>query len=113
MTSTASEPDSLEDALGDLVRDAQDSIDKGRTEPEANRGFDQGELVERADHISFVLMVPGCRLGETNIEVAGGTLKVGTRSVSIARKLHCRVDPASLEASCVNGVLCIRVAKVP
>ena len=109
-TRDSSESDPLEDALGDLVRAAQRDLD-GASRIEGPNSKDGGELVERPDSVSFVLMAAGYSLGDFEARVEKDELVVCAPDFEIRRRIGCQVEPSQVRTDYRNGVLSVRVAK--
>ncbi|MDG6991529.1 MAG: Hsp20/alpha crystallin family protein [Nitrososphaerota archaeon] len=104
----ASDPDSLEDALDEMVKAAQDDLDRIR-----EKKGDDGELLEGADSVSFLLLAPGYSRRDITVAAQADKLVVEAYDFKIARPLGCTVDPSSARTTFVNGVLSVRLAKKP
>ncbi|MDG6909304.1 MAG: hypothetical protein JRN08_02950 [Nitrososphaerota archaeon] len=104
--------DPVEDALGDLVRAAQNDLD-GVPSVQSPEPRDKGELVERAEFVSFILMAPGYCLRDFGVVIAGTELRVEAPDFDLVRRLGCAVEPSSVRTEYRNGVLSVRVAKKP
>lgn len=110
LTADSSERDPLEEALGDLVRAAQQDLD-GASRMEVPGSKDGGELVERPGSVSFILLASGYCLKDFRVKVVGGELRVDSPDFEITRALGCGVDPHGVKTEYRNGVLSVRVAK--
>jgi HSP20 family molecular chaperone IbpA len=109
-TASASDPDPTDDALSDLVREAQEEVDgSGFGEERGDR--DQGEVIEGAYAVTFILIAPGHGEREFEVRVSKDSLRVEADGLELIRRLRCRVDPSSLEHTYRNGVLSVRLAK--
>lgn len=106
----SSDPDPLGDALNDLVRAAQEDLDVG-SRVEAPKSKDKGELVERPDFFSFILIAPGYCLKDFDVKIARGGLKVEAPDFEMTRPLGCEVEPSGIRTEYRNGVLSVRIAK--
>ncbi|MDG6986029.1 MAG: Hsp20/alpha crystallin family protein [Nitrososphaerota archaeon] len=102
----ASEPDALEDALSEIVRAAQADIDGIRDK----RG-DAGELIERDASVTFILLVPGYSRRDIRVRAEADRLRVEAFDFKIERPLPCAVDPSTVSATYLNGVLSVRMEK--
>lgn len=105
-TGYARDPDSLEDALAELVKAAQRDVERA-----GRREAYRGELIEGPVSVSFILLAPGRRLGDFAVRVRGGRLEVRARGMRVSRKLGCPVDPSTARTTCVNGVLSVKLGK--
>ena len=74
---------------------------------------DRGELVERADSVSFIMLASGYCLKDFKVRVVGGELRVEAPDFEVNRPLDCRVDPQGVRSDYRNGVLSVRIAKKP
>lgn len=72
---------------------------------------DGGELVERPDFVSFILMASGYCVKDFKVKVVGGELRVEAPDFEVRRPLACRVDGSQVRTGYRNGVLSVRVAK--
>ena len=107
-TANSSDDDQLDEALGELVRAAQHDLDGSSAEAEPG---DRGELVERQDSVSYVLLAPGYSLKDFLVEVVEGELRVDAPGFGFRRELGCRVDAAGIRTDYRNGVLSVRIGK--
>jgi HSP20 family molecular chaperone IbpA len=105
-TGLPSAPDPLEDELAELVRSAQQDIEKVPGMEE-----DAGELIEDSDSFTFVMMAPGYAVRDVHVTLDVFTLTVETRDFRVNRALRSPVDPASARSTYLNGVLSVRVDK--
>jgi HSP20 family molecular chaperone IbpA len=105
----SSDSDPLDDAISDLVRAAQQDLE-GASRMESAESKDRGELVERSQSVSFVLMAPGYCLRDFKVSVGRDKLHVEAPDFEITRVLRCKVDPA-IKTEYRNGVLSIRIPK--
>jgi len=92
-----------------LVRAAQQDLEgaPGTNVPESK---DRGELVERPDSFSFVLMASGYCLRDFKVRVARDELKIDAPDFELTRPLRCKVDP-DIKTDYRNGVLSVRIPK--
>ena len=104
--SPGSEPDTLEEALSELVREAQADLDGVR-----DRRDDAGELIEGDGSFTFVLMAPGYSRRDIRVWAEEDRLKVESFDFKIERPLSCAVDPTTVSATYLNGVLSVRAEK--
>ena len=111
-TADSDEPDPLEDALGDFARATHRELD-GWPGTGASAPKDRGELVERTDSISFILMAPGYLLRDFRVTAYRGVLRVLAPDFDVARPLACRVDPREVATDYRNGILSVRIPKRP
>ena len=108
---TSDDPDPLDDAISDLVRAAQQNLDQApTTEPAGPR--DRGELVERREFISFILMAPGHCIRDFRVRVVKEELRIDAPDLEVRRPLGCRVDPLAMKTDYRNGVLSVRMPKM-
>lgn len=108
-TKNSSKPDPLEDALEDLVRAAQQDLDgASRMEAESE---DSGELVERPDFVTLIMIKPGYCLKDFKVKVVGVELRVDAPDFEVRRTLGCRVESSRVRTDYRNGVLSVRVEK--
>ena len=80
---------------------------------EVHQSKDGGELVERADSVSFIMLASGYCLKDFKVRVVGGELRVQAPDFEVDRALDCRVDPQGVRTDYRNGVLSVRIAKKP
>ena len=109
-TKAPSDLDSLEDALADIVSAAQQDLD-GAARMEVPESKERGELVERAEFVSFILLAPGYGLKDFKVGVAGEELRVEGPDFEVRRRLRCRVESSRAKAECRNGVFSLRIPK--
>lgn len=109
-TKGSREPDPLEDALSDLVKAAQQDLDEA-SRMEVGESDDRGELVERADSVSFILLAPGYCLKDFKVRVSGDELRVDAPDFEITRTLGSRVEGPRAKAEYRNGVFSLRMPK--
>ena len=109
-TADSDDPDSLEDALGSLVRAAQQDLE-GASKLGPRLPKDEGELVERAGFISSVLMAPGYCTKDFHVEVADGELRIEAPDFDVVRPLDGGIDSEEVVWGYRNGVLSVRIAK--
>lgn len=76
-----------------------------------DEGPDEGELVESATQVTFVLLASGYCARDFAVSAGHGELRVDAPDFQIVRRLPCKVDGASLVTRYVNGVLSARLAK--
>ncbi len=107
---TSSDSDQLDDAISDLVRAAQNDID-GAPKSEAQDTRDTGELVERSDSISFILMASGYCIRDFRVRVVKGSLRIDGPDFEVTRPLGCKVESRAVKTDYRNGVLSVRVLK--
>ena len=72
---------------------------------------DRGELVERRDFFSFVLIAAGYSPKDFEVKVVREELRVEAPDFEVTRPLGCRVDASRVRAEYRNGVLSVRVPK--
>lgn len=113
---TATNRDSLEQTLEELVRRAERLLDRpyekewfAVAQEEVWEG--RCELVERNEYVTVVLEAPGYGPSDLRASVFEDEIKVETPDFSLRRSLPCRVDPESLRTDYRNGVLSVRIAK--
>ena len=109
-TNTSNGGDPLEDALDDLIRAAQHDLD-GASRMELQGSQDSGELTERPESVTFILMAPGYCLRDFKVRVVKGELRVEAPDFEVTRALGCPVEPSGAGVDYRNGVLSIRVPK--
>ena len=110
MRTPSSDADPLEDALSALVRAAQEDLD-GASRMETPESADRGELVERAEFISFLLMAPGYCAKDFRTWVAGDELRVEAPDFGVTRALGCSVEASEVRSEYRNGVLSVTIPK--
>jgi HSP20 family molecular chaperone IbpA len=93
------------------VRAAQEDLDFGSRSGRQEEREDEGELIESAEGVSFILVAPGYSLREFKVGVTNAKLRVSAPDFELARPVHCKVDPSSQETGYNNGVLSVRLAK--
>ena len=109
MQTTSDDSDPLDDAISDLVRAAQQDLEDG-SRVEVPESKDLGELVERPDSVSFVLMAPGYCLRDFKVTVVRDDLKVDAPDFDLKRPLGCKVGPG-IRTEYRNGVLSVTIPK--
>ncbi len=88
-----------------------------RPEPEAPQVVEPPVDVFDEEHqVVIVADVPGVRLEDLELNVEGGSFSLTTRDSARRRyqkqlPIEANVDPASLQATCINGVLEVRLQK--
>lgn len=97
--------------MEELVRAAQDDLDSPRRPSVRENTADPGELTERPEYVSYILMAPGYRSWEFRVGVAEGELRIETPDFFISRPLRCEVEKESLTTRYINGVLSVRLMK--
>ncbi len=108
MTTGQSDDEEFARSLDGLVDEAVANIDgRGKTQGEKR---DEGELIEYAAHLTYLLHAPGYRANELSVSLLGGELVVAGPDFTLRK-------PVSFEGACtvtatyINGVLCARVEK--
>ena len=99
----------MDDAISDLVRAAQQDLE-GASSIKATGSKDRGELVERSDFVSFVLLAPGYCLRDFKVKVARDEIHVEAPDFELKRTLRCRVG-SDIKTEYRNGVLSVRIPK--
>jgi hypothetical protein len=72
---------------------------------------DKGELVERSEFFSFVLMASGYCLRDFKVKVVKDELRVEAPDFELTKPLGCKVDSLGLKTDYRNGVLSVRIPK--
>ena len=93
-----------------MVRAAQRDLEGGsRVEVQESR--DRGELVERKDSVTFILMVPGYSNEDFRVGVARGVLRIDAPDFELTRAVGRTVDSVGVKTEYRNGVLSVRIPK--
>jgi len=71
---------------------------------------ERGELVERSNFVSFVLMAPGYCLRDFRVRVLKDELHIDAPDFEMTRALGCRAGSA-IKTEYRNGVLSVRIPK--
>jgi HSP20 family molecular chaperone IbpA len=72
---------------------------------------ERGELVERSNFVSFVLMAPGYCLRDFRVRVKQDKLHIDAPDFELTRALRCRAGSA-VKTEYRNGVLSVRIPKM-
>jgi len=107
---TSSDPDPLDESISDLVRAAQEDLD-GVPRVEVRGTRDRGELVERSDSISYILLASGYCARDFRVRVVRGELRIDAPDFRVTRPLRCTVDPLAVKTDYRNGVLSVSIPK--
>jgi len=91
------------------VRAAQQDLD-GASRTEIGSEV-TGELVERPDFVSFVLMASGYSLKDFKVKIERDELRVQAPDFDLTRPIGCRVEASGITTDYRNGVLSVRIAK--
>ena len=72
---------------------------------------DEGEMIEGAETVTFVLLIPGYSGRDIRVKAEPDRLRVDAFDLAIVRPLGCTVDTTTVRSTYVNGVLSVRVDK--
>ncbi|MDA4124180.1 MAG: Hsp20/alpha crystallin family protein [Thaumarchaeota archaeon] len=109
-------PDSFQRVLDALIENAVGMMNHPvhpNVDPKSGLARrDDGELMESASRVTFILNAPGYWQEDLHVSVSADEVEVRGPDFVVRKRFLPDVDPASVEKSYTNGILEIRLKKL-